>query len=218
MKKYICTVCSYVYDEEKGSPEQGIAPGTPFSQLDDNYVCPICGASKAEFKDMQEEKQESTPSFQMPLEHEEDLTELSTLELSVICSNLAKGCEKQCKHKEKEAFFTLAEYFKHMGSATQTEVDVEKLSQAMAQDLDTYLPYASECAQKDRGALRALVWNEKVTRILNALLNRYKKEGDNMLKNTGVYVCSICGFVYVGDTLPEVCPVCKVPNFKFIKV
>jgi rubrerythrin len=66
--------------------------------------------------------------------------------------------------------------------------------------------------------LRVLVWSEKVTRILKSLLNRYKKMGDALLENTGVYVCTICGFVYVGDTPPELCPVCKVPNWKFEEI
>ena len=71
---------------------------------------------------------------------------------------------------------------------------------------------------KDRGALRALVWSEKVTRILKSIISRYQKEGIAMLENTGIYVCTICGFVYIGDKLPEVCPVCKVPNWKFEKI
>ncbi|MEG1651457.1 MAG: rubredoxin, partial [Oscillospiraceae bacterium] len=70
----------------------------------------------------------------------------------------------------------------------------------------------------DRGAKRSLVWSEKVTRILKSLLTRYEKEGDGMLKNTGVYVCTICGFVYLGDNPPEICPVCKVPSRKFEKI
>ena len=71
---------------------------------------------------------------------------------------------------------------------------------------------------KDRGALRALVWSEKVTRNLKSLLTRYEKEGDAMLENTNVYVCTICGFIYVGDNPPEFCPVCKVPSWKFEKI
>jgi rubrerythrin len=39
-----------------------------------------------------------------------------------------------------------------------------------------------------------------------------------MLENTGVHVCSICGFVYIGDAPPQLCPVCKVPNWKFDKI
>ncbi|HAA38123.1 MAG TPA: rubredoxin, partial [Firmicutes bacterium] len=64
----------------------------------------------------------------------------------------------------------------------------------------------------------ALTWSEKVTRILKSLLHRYQKEGDALLENTGVYVCTICGFIYIGDELPEVCPVCKVATWKFEKV
>ena len=37
-------------------------------------------------------------------------------------------------------------------------------------------------------------------------------------KNTRIYVCDICGFIYLGDKPPEICPVCKVPNFKIIQV
>jgi len=48
--KYTCTVCGYVYDPEKGDPESGIAPGTPFEQLPEDWVCPVCGAAKDEFE------------------------------------------------------------------------------------------------------------------------------------------------------------------------
>ena len=48
--KYKCTVCGYVYDPEKGDPESGIAPGAPFEELPDDWVCPVCGASKDEFE------------------------------------------------------------------------------------------------------------------------------------------------------------------------
>ena len=49
MKKYTCSVCGYVYDEEKGDADGGIAPGTKFEDLPDTWVCPVCGASKADF-------------------------------------------------------------------------------------------------------------------------------------------------------------------------
>ena len=57
-----------------------------------------------------------------------------------------------------------------------------------------------------------------MTRMLRSILDRYAQEGDVMLENTGIYVCTICGFVYIGDDLPEVCPVCKVPNRKFERI
>lgn len=50
MKKYRCTICGYVYDPAIGDPDGGIAPGTPFEQIPDDWVCPVCGASKADFE------------------------------------------------------------------------------------------------------------------------------------------------------------------------
>lgn len=55
MKKYICTVCQWVYDPEKGDPDAGIAPGTPFENLPDDWVCPICGVGKEDFQPQEEE-------------------------------------------------------------------------------------------------------------------------------------------------------------------
>ena len=50
MQKYVCTVCGYVYDPEKGDPDSGIVPGTSFDQLPDDWVCPVCGADKSLFE------------------------------------------------------------------------------------------------------------------------------------------------------------------------
>ena len=49
MEKHVCEVCGYVYDPEKGDPENGIKPGTAFTDLPDDWTCPVCGASKEEF-------------------------------------------------------------------------------------------------------------------------------------------------------------------------
>ncbi len=54
MKKYQCQICGYVYDPEKGDPDNGVAPGTPFEELLDNWVCPVCGASKENFRELEE--------------------------------------------------------------------------------------------------------------------------------------------------------------------
>ena len=70
----------------------------------------------------------------------------------------------------------------------------------------------------DRGTQRVWVWGEKVTTILHSLLQRYQREGGAFLRDTQIWVCSVCGFVYVGDAPPELCPVCKVPAWKFDKV
>ncbi len=50
MAKWMCTVCGYVYDPEEGDPEGGIAAGTPFEELPDGWVCPVCGAEKDAFQ------------------------------------------------------------------------------------------------------------------------------------------------------------------------
>jgi rubredoxin-NAD+ reductase len=50
MAIYICTVCGWEYDEDKGAPDFGIAPGTKFSNLPENFECPVCGAGKDSFE------------------------------------------------------------------------------------------------------------------------------------------------------------------------
>ena len=49
MKKYVCGVCGYVYDPEIGDPSNGIAPGTSFDSLPDDWCCPECGVGKDQF-------------------------------------------------------------------------------------------------------------------------------------------------------------------------
>ncbi|NHV99888.1 MAG: rubredoxin [Thaumarchaeota archaeon] len=50
MKKYRCTVCGYIYDPTLGDPESKIPPGTPFENLPEDWVCPMCGASRDLFE------------------------------------------------------------------------------------------------------------------------------------------------------------------------
>lgn len=50
MKKYVCGVCGYEYDPEKGDSEGNIAPNTAFEDLPDDWTCPVCGASKDQFE------------------------------------------------------------------------------------------------------------------------------------------------------------------------
>ena len=49
MKKYVCDVCGWEYDPAVGDPEHGIAPGTAFEDLPDDFECPLCGVGKDEF-------------------------------------------------------------------------------------------------------------------------------------------------------------------------
>ena len=53
--------------------------------------------------------------------------------------------------------------------------------------------------------------------MLSSLIEQYRQEGESFLAGTNIWVCSVCGFIYVGDEPPRLCPVCKVPDWKFEK-
>jgi len=201
MKEYVCSVCGYVHKTD--------------GELPDDFKCPLCGAGKDAFKLKEDKSQKVESNLEKP--HTEK--ELSPMEMSIICSNLARGCEKQYLQEESENFKKLAEFFRSKAEPI-SDASIEKLIDLIEKDLSIGFPYGNLVANEkpDRGALRSMVWAEKVTNMLSSLLARYKTEGDKMLENTGVYVCTICGFVYVGDNPPEICPVCKVPSWKFEKI
>jgi rubredoxin len=50
MDKWQCSICGYMYDPEKGDPDNGVNPGTAFEDIPEDWVCPVCGASKDEFE------------------------------------------------------------------------------------------------------------------------------------------------------------------------
>jgi rubredoxin len=50
MKAYMCVICGFVYEEEKGFPEQGIPPKTLWEDVPENWKCPECGAAKTDFE------------------------------------------------------------------------------------------------------------------------------------------------------------------------
>lgn len=49
--KFRCMVCGYIYDPDQGDPDNGVEPGTAFDALPDDWVCPVCGASKEQFEE-----------------------------------------------------------------------------------------------------------------------------------------------------------------------
>ena len=205
--KYICQICGYVYDDAKEK--------VPFAELPDSWKCPLCGAAKSDFKP--ETVREELPKAPVQV-LEDDMKELSVGQLAALCSNLARGCEKQYRSEEAGLFRELADYFTAVTPAID-DASVEKLAAALQNDIDQYGSVrAAADAAADRGAARICVWGEKVTRMLSSLVDRYLKEGEAMLAGTDVWVCSACGFVYIGDAAPELCPVCKVPAWKFEKI
>jgi rubredoxin len=52
LKKYKCALCGYVYDPTVGDPDGGVEPNTPFEDIPDDWVCPVCGASKDQFEEV----------------------------------------------------------------------------------------------------------------------------------------------------------------------
>ena len=206
--KYICQICGYVYDDAKEK--------VPFAELPDDWKCPLCGAAKSDFKPEANGDEKKVVTAMEPMEA--DLEKLSAGQLAALCSNLARGCEKQYKQEEADLFKQLADYFTAVVPAVN-DASVEKIAKELQTDADNYAAVrATADANADRGAARVCVWGEKVTRMLSSLVNRYLNEGEAMLKDTNIWVCTTCGFVYIGDTPPELCPVCKVPNWKFEKI
>ena len=51
MKTYVCTICGYIYDEAKGDADQGLAPGTKWEDVPEDFVCPLCGVGKDQFEE-----------------------------------------------------------------------------------------------------------------------------------------------------------------------
>ncbi|MCE5343340.1 MAG: rubredoxin [Eubacteriales bacterium] len=195
MKRFVCSVCGYVYDEVTGIPASGIAPGTPWERLPGGWACPRCHTEMAKFQ---------------------PTGNLTAMEKSALCSNLARGCEKQYMPTESTLFTTLSAFF--AASAPKAEnASLNGLQSSVQADLEDGLPTAKTQAEAygDRGAQRALVWADKVTRIQKSLLSRYEKQGEAMLEGQNVYLCTICGFIAVGDAPPPLCPVCKAPDWKF---
>ena len=206
--KYICQICGYVYDDAKEK--------VPFAELPDDWKCPLCGAAKLDFKPEVNGDEKKVVTAIEPMEA--DLGKLSAGQLAALCSNLARGCEKQYKQEEAGLFKQLADYFTAVVPAVN-DASVEKLAKELQTDADNYAAVrATADANADRGAARVCVWGEKVTRMLSSLVNRYLNEGEAMLKDTNIWVCTTCGFVYIGDTPPQLCPVCKVPDWKFEKI
>ncbi len=58
MKKYECMMCGYIYDESLGDPDEGIAPGTAWDDIPEDWYCPVCGASKEDFEMVEIQQQQ----------------------------------------------------------------------------------------------------------------------------------------------------------------
>lgn len=216
MNVYVCSICGFDYDEAAGDPARGIAPGTRWEDVPDDWVCPICGADKSLFnrQGSGEEPQQartaapSKDSAPAGAQHKQK---------AIVASNLARGADKQHREEMSDLFTRIADYFE---GQSVPEGDSNTALELLKQDLDGDYAGAFAAAREagDRGALRALTWGEKVSRIQSTLITRYLKEGDAAFEGSNLYVCEACGFIFAGDQAPDICPVCKVPSFKFHQI
>ena len=134
--------------------------------------------------------------------------------LAVICTNLRKACEKQLRDEEATLFGDLAAYFSGK-TESPGQATLQEIGAVLDEELATLYPAANEQAEAagDRGAKRALLWGEKVTRLHKSFLMRLERN-PKLLEETPVWVCESCGFLFVGAAPPAICQICKVPNIK----
>lgn len=221
MDKYVCMICGYIYDEEQGDASSNIQAGTKWQDIPDSWKCPICKAQKSAFSLKQSSNMIKVPddNLKSMVEEVNELRAFTEYELSALFSNLSKGCEKQYQLEASELFRELALYYtnKNVGNASS---QVSALTAMIQDEINNKYPVANEVAsnRSDRGALRALVWSEKVTRMIKVHLEAFEKDQYKELESKKMFVCDICGFIYVGDTVPEICPVCKVPSMKISEI
>lgn len=164
MKKYRCTICGYIYDEAK--------EGVKFTDLPDDWKCPLCGAPKNLFEEVVEEtttdevQEEIIPSE--VAEESADLRELTPAEIAYICSNLARGAEKEYLFEEQQLF---TELFKHFESRIEPMPgsldDVVNLMTEDSKLFDT--AFATSDKYNDRGSKRVLTWASKTTNIVKSI-------------------------------------------------
>ena len=231
--KYVCGVCGYVYDED--------TQGVKWDDLPADWKCPVCGAPKSAFapqkplpakdEDAKQDQPEAAAPATEPasdttaskivkdIDDDGELKKISMGQLAAICSNLARGCEKQYMPEEQARFLQMAKYFQSF-APSKPDAHVEDVLALLNTDLKVNYPAFNQACtdERDRGAMRAKVWGEKVTMIQKSLLERYQRDGEKGIDGVNVWICTVCGFIYLGDAAPDICPVCKVPDWKFEKV
>ena len=182
----------------------------------------MCGAAKSDFKKLEDEPINNEPEKKQNIvvhEENEDMEKLSIGQLAALCSNLARGCQKQYKFEEEQSFLKLSKYFSDITPAIEND-SIDNLSNMIMSDINEQYVKVNNIAKSnnDRGAMRVCVWGEKVTRMLNSLVNRYIEKGEEIFEDSEVWLSTTCGFIFIGKNPPEKCPVCKVPSSKFEKI
>lgn len=138
--------------------------------------------------------------------------------LPAIFSNLAKASEKQQLYVQEKLFSELSEGMQMQSPSP--EATLETIEKQITEDLKNQYPEIMKKAEyaKERGVQRALRWGEKVTVLQKSLIGRYLLKGDEFFVENDLFVCEACGFIFLGNTSPDLCPVCKAPKKRFSKV
>lgn len=220
MAKYKCVICGYIYDETNGDPKGKVNPETKWEDVPSNWCCPICTTDKSNFEKMEDEPSKETfkesADVEVDIESDKNFKEA---ELSVIYSNLAKTCKNMYKEQEESLFMELSNFH---GQKIDYPIDVQvsDFNILLEKDIEINYKNANKIATEagDRGALRTLTWGEKATRNIASLLNRYDREKEAIFENNKIYLCEVCGFIYLGEKSPDNCPVCKVSKLKISEV
>jgi rubrerythrin len=136
---------------------------------------------------------------------------------AAVLSNLSKAAEKQ---RLPEASGLLSELAARYPLEAEGAPDLAFVRDQLARDAESGYAAVRESATAvaDRGALRAVTWGEKVTKTQKALADRYLAKGEELLEGKDLWVCESCGFIFLGEEAPDICPVCKAPSLRFGKV
>ena len=137
--------------------------------------------------------------------------------LSAIFSNLGKAAEKQDHPDESADFERLSGKY---WEPAPIDGGLDVLVSCIEKDLSEHYPAISGLANElaDSGTQRCVKWGEKASSIQKSLLSRYASKGEALFEDKNLYVCEACGFIALSEDFPELCPVCKAPKSRFIRI
>ena len=188
--KYVCSICGYVYDDS--------AEGIPFSELSDSWVCPLCGAAKSLFSPQKNDRRlyhsgphrsngSSTCPHNCCAQHRGNASAYRRRTFRSVFES-CPGMRETVQNEEAGLFREIAAYFAAV-TPDEPDGDLTHLLSLFENDLTTGYPAVQSAAQTagDRGTQRVCVWGQKVTVILNSLVQRYQREGSAFLRNTQIW-------------------------------
>lgn len=157
VETYICNACGWIYDPEQGDPDGGIAPGTSWEEIPDDWICPVCGAGKDDFEPVE-------PPAVSAASHETGAAKTAALPIVIVGSGLAGyGLAKELRKRDSALPITIVTldggevYTKPMLSNAfarhhQPDDMVQKDAAVMAEDLGIEIKTRTRVLTIDRDA------------------------------------------------------------------